>query len=237
MSDDEVALAFGVPAAGAHFLQALTHPSFANELRQAADNQRLEFLGDAVLGLCVAEILWQRLPSAAEGELTRIRAKLVNADALADFARENNVPPALRLGRGAEANGLRNSKNVLADAVEALIAAAYLDVGLPAARAVCNRIVDHGLAGTEAREAEPKTQLQEQAQAAGLGAPVYELLESSGPAHARWFRVQVRSGEVVGEGNGASKRAAERAAAADALRKRSLEATSLPAAGALDSET
>jgi ribonuclease III len=218
MPDEEVALAFGVPSNGPHLAQALTHPSFANELRRVEDNQRLEFLGDAVLSLCVSEILWERFPEAAEGELTRLRATLVNADALADFARENSVPAALRLGRGAEVNGLRDSKNVLADAVEALIAAAYLDADLAAARGVCLRIVDRGLAASENRSLDPKTQLQEQVQALGLGAPVYEVIESGGPAHERWFRVQVKTaGAVTGEGVGSSKRLAERAAAAQAL--------------------
>lgn len=218
MPDEEVALAFGVPIDGPHFAQALTHPSFANELRRVEDNQRLEFLGDAVLGMCVSEILWERFPAAAEGELTRLRATLVNADALAEFARENAVSAALRLGRGAEAMGLRDSKNVLADAVEALIAACYLDADLASARRVCSRIVDRGMAAAEQRGPDPKTQLQERVQAAGLGPPSYRLVESGGPAHERWFRVQVHvGGNFAGEGLGPSKRLAERAAAAVAL--------------------
>lgn len=215
----EVAARFGLLPQAPHLTQALTHPSYANERRQALDNQRLEFLGDAVLGFCVSDLIYRRFPTADEGTLTRLRAQLVNAEALAEWARATGVPDVLRLGRGAGASGLRQSTNVLADAVEALIAACFLDSGLGDARAVCERIVESRLEAFERVGArDPKSELQERLQAKGELPPAYDLLESGGPAHERWFRVSVRVGEqVLGEGVGRSKRAAERAAAESAL--------------------
>jgi ribonuclease-3 len=215
----EVAARFGLLPEAPHLVQALTHPSFANERRQALDNQRLEFLGDSVLGFCVSDLIYRRFPDADEGTLTRLRAQLVNAEALAEWARVTGVPDVLRLGRGAGASGLRQSTNVLADAVEALIAACFLDSGLVDARGVCERIVEARLEAFERVGArDPKSELQERLQAQGELPPAYHLLESGGPAHERWFRVSVRVGEqILGEGVGRSKRAAERAAAESAL--------------------
>lgn len=197
----------------------MTHPSFANESRDGVDYQRLEFLGDAVLEMCVSEALWRRFPNAQEGELTRRRARIVNARSLAEFARTRGIPEALHLGRGAEATGLRNSTNVVADVLEALIAAVYLDVGLEAARDVCGRIVDHVLAAEAAIPTDdPKTALQERVQAIAKPAPVYELEDTWGPPHERFFRVSVMVGsEVLAHGTGRSKRDAERDAAESAL--------------------
>ena len=199
--------------------RALVHPSFANERRLSHHNQRLEFLGDAVLELCTSELLVERFPSADEGQLTRMRAQLVNTEALADWARDNGVAEALLLGRGAEAGGLRNSTNVLADCVEALIAASYLEAGMGAARRACGEIVGNALRQLSLRGGkDAKTELQERAQALGFSAPAYELIESSGPAHEPWFRVRVRVADrILAEGAGKSKRAAERAAAAIGL--------------------
>lgn len=215
----DVSERFGLIPESPHLVQALTHPSYANERREASDNQRLEFLGDAVLGFCVSDLIYRRFPDADEGTLTRLRAQLVNAEALADWARDTGVPEALRLGRGAGASGLRQSTNVLADAVEALIAACFLDVSLERARAVCERIVETRLEAFERVGArDPKSELQERLQARGEQPPTYDLMESGGPAHERWFRVRVRAGsELLGEGVGRSKRAAERAAAESAL--------------------
>jgi ribonuclease-3 len=220
MESREIAELFCIPLDGAHLEEALTHPSFTNEKREGRHYQRLEFLGDAVLELCASEALWRAFPGADEGELTRRRAQLVKAESLADFARKNGVPEALRLGRGAEATGLRTGTNVLADTVEALIAAAYLDAGFEAARNVCERIVAAGLAQAGAREdQDPKTTLQEDVQALGAPTPQYEVVESWGPAHERWFRVRVNVGQQsLAEGVGRSKRGAEREAAAEALR-------------------
>lgn len=215
----ELAARFGLTLEAPHLAQALTHPSYANERREADDNQRLEFLGDAVLGFCVSDLIYRRFHAADEGTLTRLRAQLVNAEALAEWARLVGVPDALRLGRGAGASGLRQSTNVLADAVEALIAACFLDAGLDQARSVCERIVESRLEAFERVGArDPKSELQERLQARGELPPAYDLLESGGPPHERWFRVCVRVGEqVLGEGIGRSKRAAERGAAEAAL--------------------
>ncbi len=212
---------FGLPADAPHLEEALTHPSFANEQRSAPHNQRLEFLGDSVLGFCVSELLCGRFPEADEGVLTRMRAQLVNAEALAGWARKEELAQVLRLGRGAGAAGLRDSTNVLADAVEALIAAVYLDIGLEAARVVCERIVaDELLALERDGTRDPKSELQERLQAIGGEAPTYELIETGGPAHQRWFKVGVRQGQRrLAEGSGRSKRAAERAAASEALQR------------------
>ncbi len=202
-------------------LMALTHPSFANEQGQVEHNQRLEFLGDAVLGFCTADLLYRRFPDADEGSLTRMRARLVNAEALAVWARQCGVAPVLRLGRGAEAGGLRDSTNVLADAVEALIAAIYLGKGLPAAQGLCEHIIASRLEQMDAAaERDPKSSLQERAQARGLGPPVYEVVLAEGPDHARSFEVVVRVEErELGRGRGRSKRAAEFQAAEEALQR------------------
>lgn len=216
MSLASVAAAFFVAESAPHLLTALTHPSFSNEMRDGVDNQRLEFLGDAVLELCVTDWLFRSYPEANEGELTRRRAQIVNADALAQFARHAGVDQALRLGRGAEANGLRQSKNVLADAVEALIACAYLDAGLPAARHACEALVQHSLEAMD--QSDPKSELQEKLQGQKLGAPVYRVVATGGPAHEKWFAIEVVvAGTTLGTGRGPSKRAAERAAAREAL--------------------
>jgi len=221
---DRITELFGLPADAPHLEEALTHPSFANEQRSAAHNQRLEFLGDSVLGFCVSELLCSRFPEADEGVLTRMRAQLVNAEALAGWARKEELAQVLRLGRGAGAAGLRDSTNVLADAVEALIAAVYLDVGLEAARVACERIVaDQLLALERDGTRDPKSELQERLQAIGGEAPTYELIETGGPAHQRWFKVGVRQGaRRLAEGSGRSKRAAERAAASEALQRTDL---------------
>lgn len=200
--------------------QALTHPSYANERREAEDNQRLEFLGDAVLGLCVSDFIYTRFAQADEGTLTRLRAQLVSAEALADWARTAGIPEALQLGRGALSSGLGRSTNVLADTVEAVVAACFLEGGLDAARRLCESIIRHRMDSAEAvvGQRDPKSELQERLQARGEPPPVYEVLESGGPAHERWFRVRVRAAaRALGEGMGRSKRAAERDAAQVAL--------------------
>jgi ribonuclease III len=210
------------------FLQALTHPSLANELG-VPHNQRLEFLGDAVLGLCASEELYRLFPDADEGDLTRRRAQLVNANALAAWARAMSLPGLLRLGRGALAAGLYGSTNVLADAVEALIAAAYLEVGIDGARRLSVDIVRFGLRDAEAGNArDAKSELQERLQALGHPAPSYEIVATSGPAHERRFRVKVNgAGGALGEGEGRSKRTAEQAAAASALSALAADALTL----------
>lgn len=213
----------GLPADAPHYVLALTHPSYANERGNTDHNQRLEFLGDAVLGFCASELLFERYPKADEGVLTRTRAQLVNAEALAAWARKSGVAREMRLGKGALGAGLGESTNVLADAVEALIAAAFLDGGLMRARSVCEKIVDFGLARHERAGArDPKSDLQERVQATGGRPPRYQVVDSGGPAHERWFEVEVvLEGRAVGRGRGRSKRQAERAAAATALEQKS----------------
>jgi ribonuclease-3 len=200
------------------FDEALTHPSYANESK-APDNQRLEFLGDAVLGLCVSELLAANFPSADEGALTRMRSALVNADALARWARTMDFSNCIMLGRGARASGEREQTNVLADAVEAVVAAVYEARGLDAARALVREVVREPIAATDLLDGrDPKSELQERLQAQGLAAPTYKVVGTSGPPHEPIFVVAVTLGErELARGEGRSKRLAERAAAASAL--------------------
>lgn len=206
-----------------HLEEALTHPSFSNEQRKnrAADNQRLEFLGDAVLGLCVTQLLMERFPNADEGELSRMRATLVNADALSAWARSIELGSILRLGRGAQAAGERDRTNVLADAVEALMGAVYLDRGLPAAQALVHAVIEEPLSRlTEGprMSRDPKSELQERVQASGGASPRYRIVNIDGPPHDRAFTVVVEIGESIGgEGRGRSKKLAEQEAARAAL--------------------
>jgi ribonuclease-3 len=199
--------------------EALTHKSYANE-EPVRDNQRLEFLGDAVLGLCVSEVLVARHPDANEGQLTRMRAALVNADALARWGRAEGVGACLALGRGARGSSEQEKTNVVADAVEALIAAVYLEKGLEAARALCLEIVREPMEGGEEvlSTRDPKSLLQERVQALGHASPTYRVVESSGPPHEPRFVVEAcLEGRVLAIGEGRSKRQAERDAAQRAL--------------------
>ena len=216
---ERLAELLGLPLDAPHLDEALTHPSFANEQRTSRHNQRLEFLGDSVLGFCVSELLCARFAGADEGALTRMRSQLVNAEALAAWARKEELAQVLHLGRGASAAGLRDSTNVLADAVEALIAAVYLDVGLEAARVACARIVADELQALESDGTrDPKSELQERVQALRFPPPTYRVVERLGPAHETEFVVEVVArGVVLGSGRGRSRRAAETAAARVAL--------------------
>jgi len=212
-----VAKLFGLDPGSERFLEALTHPSFAHEVAGAVDNQRLEFLGDAVLGLCVSDELTGRYPDAQEGQLTRTRAQVVSTEALSEFARERRIAEAIRFGRGAEQGNLHESPKVLADAVEALIAASYLELGMDAARRICAEVLESGLrAAAGGRDA--KSELQERVQALRIAPPTYRVVERLGPAHETEFVVEVVArGVVLGSGRGRSRRAAETAAARVAL--------------------
>jgi len=200
------------------FDEALTHPSFANE-STAPDNQRLEFLGDAVLGLCVSELLTAAHPDADEGALTRMRSALVNAEALAGWARAQALGACIALGRGARAGSERERTNVLADAVEALVASVYLSRGLEGARKLVEDVVREPLKEAERLASrDPKSLLQELVQGRALPAPVYRVRASRGPQHDPIFEVEVLvDGAPVGVGEGRSKRLAERSAALAAL--------------------
>jgi ribonuclease-3 len=198
--------------------EALTHPSFANETA-TRDNQRLEFLGDAVLGLCVSEMLAARYPEADEGKLTRMRSALVNADALAAWGRRVGLGACIAFGRGAHQGAERDQTSVLADGAEAIIAAVYEARGFEGARALVRDIVDELMVNAEALEVrDPKSALQERVQMRGMPAPTYRVVGVRGPQHNQIFAVEVvyADGQVA-SGEGRSKRVAERAAAAAAL--------------------
>jgi len=201
--------------------QALTHPSFHNEQEHAGgDYQRLEFLGDAILGMLLAEMLYARFPEAAEGELSRSRAQLADQGTLAGIARSRGLGAFIRLGRGEVQTAGRDKDSILCDVLEALIAAVYLDGGLEAARslvtALFHELLPLGL--TASRDA--KSELQELLSARGLAAPDYRLSDETGPPHERRFSYQVLiAGVVAGEGLGRSKKIAQQSAASQALHR------------------
>jgi ribonuclease-3 len=198
--------------------EALTHPSFANEAG-TPDNQRLEFLGDAVLGLCVSEMLATAHRGADEGKLTRMRSALVNAEALAAWARRVDLGACVALGRGAKLGTERQQTNVLADAVEAVVAAVYEVRGLEGARSLVGDVVGDLLDKADALSVlDPKSELQERVQASGMPAPTYRVVDMRGVPHEQVFEVEVMVGaHALARGEGRSKRLAERAAASAAL--------------------
>lgn len=199
-------------------IQALTHTSATNETGQPS-NERLEFLGDAVLDLVVAQWLYSAFPDASEGTLSKLRARVVNEAALAARARAIGLGPHLVLGRGEDRDGGREKDMVLADALEAVLGAAYLDAGLTAAAALVDAWFGGELAALSLAHArDPKSALQEWVQRHFRATPTYALVSQAGPVHARVFVVAVSwQGTVRGTGQGATKKAAEMAAAAQAL--------------------
>jgi ribonuclease-3 len=202
--------------------QALTHSSYANERWHDGlrCNERLEFLGDAVLDMVVAEELYHKYPDRLEGDLTRMRAEMVCERALAEAANKMGLGEYLLLGHGEEQGGGRQRPSILSDAVEAVIAAAYLDGGMDAATGIIYRFVIENDVRQPACSGDYKTALQEQVQKKKDQHIQYELLEQSGPDHAKVFRVAVSiNGEVVGIGTGSSKKRAEQEAAKAAYQK------------------
>jgi ribonuclease-3 len=202
--------------------QAFAHGSYVREqgLEAIASNQRLEFLGDAVLDMVLAHELYISNPDLPEGELTKLKAALVRAETLAHVARELNLGKYLLLGRGEEETGGRGKPSLLADCLEALIAAIYLSGGWPAASDFIMRHLWPLVAEIEAGEHifDHKSTLQETIQAHGGNPPHYITLQTLGPPHRRVFEVEVRhNGQVLGTGRGASKQEAEQDAARDAL--------------------
>jgi ribonuclease-3 len=198
--------------------QAMTHSSWVHEHPEKAleDNERLEFLGDAVIELLAAESLYREDPGAGEGVLTLRRAALVSTGALATAARRIGLGAYLRVGHGVEKAGGRDLDSLLANAMEAMFGAIYLDRGLRTAGAAFRR-----LAVVAAGDANFKGRLQELTQAAGDGVPRYRAVDASGPSHRRRYRVEVWVGETrLGEGQGTTLRAAEQAAASQALATR-----------------
>jgi ribonuclease-3 len=204
--------------------QALIHGSYINENPglALASNERLEFLGDAVLGMVVAEKLYQDFPHLDEGEMTRLRAALVRRETLARVAASIGLGDHLYLGKGEEASGGRAKPNNLASALEAVIAAIFLDQGANKAGDFILRLLSTELEQVVKQGAEPdyKTRLQEFIQAREQKAPTYDLIEVVGPEHGKTFIVEVRLGEIIlGRGSGKSKKAAETEAARLALEK------------------
>jgi ribonuclease-3 len=220
-SRDELRALLGVPDLDSELLNlALTHRSFAYEHGGLPTNERLEFLGDAVLGLVVTEALYLAHPDLTEGRLAKLRAAVVNARALADVGRTLGLGQHVLLGRGEEITGGRDKSSILSDTVEAVLGAVYLDQGFGVASGVVSRLFDPLMAAAADLGAglDWKTSLQELAADLGLGVPEY-LVADSGPDHAKTFvaRVKVTSG-VYGEGTGRSKKEAEQQAAETAWR-------------------
>jgi len=204
--------------------QALVHSSYVNENPGLAltSNERLEFLGDAVLGSVVAEKLYQDLPSFTEGELTKLRATLVRQDTLARMARAIGLGDYLYLGKGEEASGGRHKPVNQAGALEAVIAAIYLDQGTTTAKNFILRLFNTELQKvvSQGAEVDYKSQLQELIQAKEQQIPAYYVIEAKGPDHDRRFTVEVRVGDtVLGRGSGRSKKEAETEAARSALKR------------------
>lgn len=201
--------------------RALTHRSYINENPGSKeDNERLEFLGDAVLDFLVAAWLYEHMPEMPEGRLTSLRAALVCNEQLADFARTWQLGNALRLGRGEEESGGRDREHILGSAFEAVIAALYLDQGLDTVANVLNPILGFAapFIAKNNLDQDAKSVLQEHTQSHGLGTPEYVVIEVTGPDHQREYVVEVRvNGSVWASGRGKNKQAATKAAARAAI--------------------
>lgn len=203
--------------------RALTHRSFLNENPDLLeDNERLEFLGDAVLDFLVASWLYSHFPEMNEGRLTRLRASLVGNDQLAEFARNMRLGDFMLLGKGENEGGGRNRNGLLGSTFEAVIGAYYLDHGIIAVQDFVEPMLEattHLILSAN-RDSDPKSQLQEWSQSRGLGSPIYQTVSSFGPDHDKTFQVAVLiSGDVYGSGEGHSKQMAAKAAAREALEK------------------
>jgi len=204
-------------------LAALTHKSFVNEHRGEdglVDNERLEFLGDAVIDLGVSHRLMERFPDASEGDLSKMRAAVVDEAGLASMARTLDLGPLLRLGRGEERTGGREKASLLADALEAVVAALYLGGGMEPVLTLLDRFLFEAFARAAAGtlDRDYKTQVQELAQSRLKATPRYRVVAEHGPDHSKVFEVEIElRGEVLGRGQGRSKKDAEQAAARLAL--------------------
>ncbi len=198
--------------------RALTHRSFAYENGGLPTNERLEFLGDSVLGLVVTDTLFRTHPDLPEGQLAKLRAAVVNAKACAVIGRRLGLGDHLRLGKGEEATGGRDKSSIVADTVEAVIGAVYLDCGLEVATGLVHRLFDPLMVESAGLGAglDWKTSLQELCASMSAGVPEY-VVEESGPDHQKSFRARVKVGDdLYGDGRGASKKEAEQEAAATA---------------------
>ena len=192
--------------------EALTHRSAAGA-KGVGSNERLEFIGDRVLGLIVAEWLIERFPNEQEGKLGPRMAALVSKPALAEIAQSHGLAPLLNVAAGESKRGVRNQATVLADALEAVIGALYLDAGLDASRNFIRRVMAEVVDKQFIPPKDPKTALQEWVLKRALPLPAYEVVEMSGPSHAPHFVIKVSVGDAAGRGEAGSKRAAEQAAA------------------------
>ena len=196
-------------------IQALTHSSYANEkrMKKHSDNERLEFLGDAVLEIISSEFLYRQFPDLPEGELTKMRASLVCEATLADSTKEMHLGDYLLLGKGEDHTGGRKRKSILSDALEAVIGAIYLDGGFASAKEFVFQYILHKQLFYDS-----KTILQETVQARGMGAPLYELVLETGPDHDKLFQVELYIDQKkVSTGKGHTKKSAEQEAAYHAL--------------------
>ena len=214
--------------------RALTHRSYAYENGGLPTNERLEFLGDSVLSLVVTDTLYKGHPTLPEGQLAKLRAAVVQMRALAEVARELSLGSYVKLGRGEEVTGGRNKSSILADTLEAIIGAVYIDCGLAEASALVHRLFDPVIAKSAGLGAglDWKTSLQEPTAARLLGVPDYQV-EESGPDHQKSFRAVVRvGGQVLGSGQGRTKKEAEQQAAEAAWT--ALNAESGPVDGPVD---
>jgi ribonuclease-3 len=214
----DLASVLGVDISPELFELALTHRSFAYENGGLGHNERLEFLGDSILGQAVTVMLYNENPDLDEGELAKRRASLVSSVALAEVARSIGLGAHIRLGKGEELTGGRDKSSILADTVEAIIGAAYLDLGGDKATTLVLRLILPLLENPERFGAamDPKTSLQELAARLGRGLPSYQVTDS-GPDHSKRFHASVLLGkDVIATGDGSSKKQAEMAAALDA---------------------
>src|SRR5262245_59620183 len=205
--------------------RALTHKSFSDENREnrSPNNERLEFLGDAVLGFVVGEMIYRSFPNLQEGALSKIKAHLVSANMLSAKARALGVGRYLRMGAGEARSGGAEKSSLLADALEAIVAALYLDGGLAATEVFLRKVFEPEISGIDLGSLsfhDYKTTLQEAAQSLGLPLPEYRVVAESGPDHEKAFIVELEwDGEAFSRGAGPSKREAQRKAAKEALKK------------------
>jgi ribonuclease-3 len=206
--------------------QALTHPSYAfeNQGQGVEHNQRLEFLGDAVLGVISAEYLYQAFPTCSEGELTKIRANAVCEVSLAETARKMDLGQYLKLGKGEELSGGRERSSILADALEAVIGAVYLSLGWPAARCLVLKYLSDSMnQNNKGYLGDYKTALQEVVQRGGAEGVTYSIMKEFGPDHNKRFIAGVfYQGRLLGQGEGRNKKEAEQRAAKTAIEKNEL---------------
>jgi ribonuclease-3 len=210
----ELGYAFSDPGI---LLRAFTHVSYSRG-KEGGHNETLEFLGDAVLDLAVSDILMRRFPEKSEGDLSKMRAALVNAAALAEKAAQLNLGESLRMGKGEERSGGRKKKSILAGAFEALLGAIYWDGGYEPARRVVERYFAPDIEGTKLGQQDYKTRLQEISQMLFHEPPIYKLVAETGPAHEKRFVTEiVVGGKVLGRGEGRSKKQSEQEAAERAL--------------------